>query len=148
MKKLDPKKVKLFERKIRAHVKQFQDSYNRKNWSVFAKLMSDRTSLVLSKKKKALRGKQVILKFWRKASVHGLQRVQFKIKKIQIRPADYLILIGACYMSYDMDASVFGTYNFALRKGGKLIDPPGDFYMTFGHQYVCWPDPGEIYLDI
>jgi ketosteroid isomerase-like protein len=148
MAKLNPKKAKLFERKIRAHVKQFQDAYNGRKWNALARLIGDRTSLVLSKKKKALRGKSVILKFWRKAGVHGLQRVQFKIKKIQIRPADYLVLIGACYMSYDMDASVFGTYNFAFRKDGKLVDPPGDFYMTFGHQQVCWPDPGELYLDI
>jgi hypothetical protein len=148
MEKLDPKKAQLFDRKIRAHVKQFQDAYNARKWTALAKLIGDRTSLVLSKKKKAVRGKSVILKFWRKASLHGLLKVQFKIKKIQIRPADYLVLIGACYMPYDMEAFVFGTYNFTFRKGGKLIDPPGDFFITFGHQYVCWPDPGEICLDI
>jgi hypothetical protein len=148
MAKLNPKKVTFFERRIRSHVNQFQAAFNARKWNALAGLIGDRTTLVLSKKKKGLHGKSAILKFWQKASLHGLQKVQFKIHKIQIRTADHLILIGASYMPYDMVASVFGTYNLTFRKGGKLVDPPGDFYMTFGHQQVCWPDPGELYLDI
>jgi hypothetical protein len=143
MKKLDPAKVKVFERGIGALLKDMRSLVKNKKWKDLAGRLSEDTVLVLIKDNRIFRGKTQILKFWQELGARGLRDVDFKVKKSLIVPADFLVAqakpIGT-YMAYDMKSYLLGDYTFTF--GGEGISKSllnGQFLIEDCHQNICIP---------
>lgn len=136
MKKLDPGKVKVFERGIRAYFKGLMDLYHGGKWKAMATLIGEDETLILTKSRRMYRGKKQIIDFWKQMKAKGLKDIRFEIKRQMVEPADCVrseLGTKGTYLAYDRVHYTLGTYKFIFNPNSK----DGEVAYICGHQVIC-----------
>jgi hypothetical protein len=141
MTKLDPARVKDFDRAIQPFLDQVGTLFKKRNRKKLAALMGEHATLVLLKSQRIYQGPQQILNFWKQLMAAGVSAVHFTVRKKVAKPADFLLADAVkkgVFVLYDMTHYSLGSYEFVGggRKPGDLADK-GLFLIVKGHPVTC-----------